>query len=58
MKNKKGAALALPDLRNGHRGSVWFAKEAGNVPGTLPVLQWVGQEATPALNGTRPRWLK
>jgi hypothetical protein len=54
MKNNKRAALLLPDLRNGQRGSVWFAIEARNVPGTLPALQWVGQEAVLALNGTRP----
>jgi len=25
-----------PDLRNGQLGSVWFGKEASNVPGTVP----------------------
>jgi hypothetical protein len=41
MKNKKRVALALPDLRNGQRGSVWFSKDDRNVPGNLSApLLW------------------
>jgi hypothetical protein len=34
MKSKK--RVVWPDLRNGQLGSVWFGKEARNVPGTVP----------------------
>jgi len=37
MKNKKHAALILPDLRNGLRGSLWFSNGDRNVPGKLPI---------------------
>ena len=57
MKNMSQAASKLPDLRNGHRGSVWFSNEGRNLPGLTPApLLWqvANQASTVSLNSRLP----
>jgi len=47
--------VVWPDLRNGQLGSLWFAKEASNVPGIAPFMGLVEAEPAMTVIGAQPQ---